>query len=468
VLFNSPVFIAFFVCYLIAHCLTPNRYRLWTMIAGSAMFYGYWNWAFAGLPFLLVLLALLATWFTVSADPRQRRFRLAIGVVVLLMPLLFFKYTNFIWTDVIGALVDLEGIARRGKLLTVPLPLGISFVTFTLIAYLVDVSTGKYPFKTSPRWLLGYTLFFPHLIAGPILRPHELIPQLHRGMPVRRGNLLPGMALFTVGLIKKTILADPIGTVVTTIYAHSSGRSAVEYLFAFYGFAVQIYCDFSGYTDMALGTALILGVRLPGNFLRPYLAASIADFWRRWHITLSHWLRDYVYIPLGGGRGGAGKTMRNVMITMAVGGLWHGANWTFLIWGVLHGAGVAGSHLLQRHAPRWMRPPNWVLVLVTFHVVALLWIFFRSPDLTTALTMLYGCLGGASFENTAGFIKEHVFEIALMIAFFLSHPWDDGRRVRIMARTHPPIVVGAVIAMGVLLVIAIGSESPAKFIYFEF
>jgi alginate O-acetyltransferase complex protein AlgI len=315
VLFNSPVFFVFFICYLIVHWLTPQRFRLWTMIAGSTVFYGYWNWVFTGLPFALVLLAFLTTWWTVSAAPGERRLRLGVSIVVLLTPLLVFKYTNFIWHDVIGAMVNLEGIAPDGRLLNFALPLGISFVTFTLIAYLVDVSTGRYPAPASPRWLLGYTLFFPHLIAGPILRPHELIPQLQRQMPIRRGNLLPGLALFTSGLIKKMVFADPIGAVVTAIYAQPDGRGAAEYLFALYGFSVQIYCDFSGYTDMALGTALILGVRLPGNFLRPYLATSIADFWRRWHITLSHWLRDYIYIPLGGSRDGTGPTIRNVIIT---------------------------------------------------------------------------------------------------------------------------------------------------------
>ena len=459
-LFNSPVFFVFFACYLVVHWLTPPRFRLWTMIAGSAVFYGYWNWVFTGLPFVLVLLAFVTTWWTVAAGPEGRYARLAVGVVALLLPLLVFKYTNFIVNDLLGV--------SDGKLITVALPLGISFVTFTLIAYLVDSATGKYKFQPTPRWLLGYTLFFPHLIAGPILRPHELIPQLERQMPIRRHNLLPGLALFTVGLIKKTIFADPIGAVVTGIYGQPAGLGAAEYLFALYGFAVQIYCDFSGYTDMALGTALILGVRLPGNFLRPYLATSIADFWRRWHITLSHWLRDYIYIPLGGSREGTGKTIRNLLVTMAIGGMWHGANWTFLIWGVLHGIGVAASQLLRRHSPPWAQPPKWVLILVTFHVVALLWVFFRASDLTTAFVVLHGCLGGASFENATGFLASHLFESVLIVAFFLIHPWDDGRRVRIMAKKLPPAVVGSIILLGFVLVIAVGAESPAQFIYFEF
>jgi len=463
VLFNSPVFFAFFAGYLVAHALTPPRFRLWTMIAGSAIFYGYWNWAFTGLPFVLVLLAFVGTTWTLAAPKDARRLRLAVSIAVLLLPLLFFKYTNFIWNDVLGPLFHSGG----GKVVNLALPLGISFVTFTLIAYLVDVASGRYRPPASARWLLGYTLFFPHLIAGPILRPHELIPQLHAQMPVRPRNLLPGLALFVIGLIKKTVFADPIGAVVASVYAHPVGRDGAEYLFALYGFAVQIYCDFSGYTDMALGTALILGVRLPGNFLRPYLATSIADFWRRWHITLSHWLRDYIYIPLGGSRAGEAATIRNVLVTMALGGLWHGANWTFLIWGILHGIGVAASQLLQRHVGARVQTPRWLLILVTFHIVALLWIFFRAPDLPTAFTMFAGIFG-APFGSAAAFVAAHAFETALVVAFLLLHPFDDGRRVRILARRLPPVVVAALIVAGFALAIAIGADSPAQFIYFEF
>jgi alginate O-acetyltransferase complex protein AlgI len=464
--FNSPIFFVFFLCYLIIHCLTPQRLRLWTMIAGSAVFYGYWNWAFSGLPFLLALLAFLGTGWTASADGGERRVRLAVTIVALLMPLLVFKYTNFIWNDMLAALVNFGGILPRAKLVNLVLPIGISFVTFTLIAYLVDVSTGKYPSPPSPPWLLGYTVFFPHLIAGPILRPHELIPQLYQGMPVRLGNLLPGLALFTVGLIKKMIFADPIGAVVTSIYAQPAGRGAAEYLFALYGFAVQIYCDFSGYTDMALGLALILGVRLPANFRQPYLATSIADFWRRWHITLSRWLRDYVYISLGGNRHGTAKTARNVLVTMAVGGLWHGANWTFLVWGVLHGLGVVGSHVLQRYS--WAAPSRWLRILLTFHAVTLLWVLFRAPDLTSAGIVIRGCLGGASLANASHFLNEHLFEVALIFAFFGCHPWDDARRIRIVAKKLPSIMVVAMIIVGFILAIAIGADSAAQFIYFEF
>jgi alginate O-acetyltransferase complex protein AlgI len=468
VLFSSPVFIAFFACYLTLHWLTPKHLRICTMIAGSAVFYGYWNWAYAGLPFVLALMTFIATSWTTSAAPENRRWRLRISTLVLLTPLLFFKYTNFIWNDLIGVMSRQAGVVTGGRLLNLGRPLGISFVTFTLIAYLVDVSTGKYPVRSSLRWLLGYVLFFPHLIAGPILRPHELIPQLHRQMPILRQNLLPGLALFTVGLVKKLVFADPIGSVVTAIYDQPVGRGTAEYLFAFYGYSVQIYCDFSGYTDMAIGLALILGVRLPGNFLRPYLAISIADFWRRWHITLSHWLRDYVYIPLGGSRAGDAMTLRNILLTMALGGLWHGANWTFLLWGVLHGVGVAASRFQGRFAGCWLYPPRWIQVILTFHTVALLWIFFRAQDFDSALTMLSGCLFKWSLANASTFLSDHAFELVLTVGFFLLHPWDDGRRIRIAARRFPPPVVCTVVAVAFVLAFSIGSQSSGQFIYFEF
>ena len=467
-LFSSPAFIVFFLCYLTAHWLTPMRWRIYTMIAGSAVFYGYWNWAYAGLPFVLAFATFAATSWTLSAEPRRCTWRLAISIAVLLCPLLFFKYTNFLWNEVIGTVARLAGLPTGAKLLNLGLPLGISFVTFTLLAYLVDVSTGRYPRPAPARWLLGYVLFFPHLIAGPILRPHELIPQLHRCMPILRRNIIPGLALFTVGLVKKLMFADPIGSVVTAIYDQPDGRDSIEYLFALYGYAVQIYCDFSGYTDMAIGLALMIGVRLPGNFRRPYAATSIADFWRRWHITLSHWLRDYLYIPLGGSRDGAARTARNVVVTMALGGLWHGASWTFLIWGLLNGLGVAASQFQARISAGRPRLPRWIAILLTFHIVALLWIFFRAQDLTAALAMLSGSLTTWSLAHAPTFVPAHAFEIILVASFFLIHPWDDGRRVRIAARRTPPLIAVAVITVAAALAFAVGSQSSGQFIYFEF
>jgi alginate O-acetyltransferase complex protein AlgI len=332
----------------------------------------------------------------------------------------------------------------------------------------VDTANGTYPHPPRPKWILGYTLFFPHLIAGPILRPYELIPQLQKMMPLRRRNVLPGLALFASGMVKKMVFADQLGPGVNALYAHPSGHTLPEFLLAVYGFSVQIYCDFSGYTDMALGLAQILGIRLPNNFFRPYLARSIILFWRHWHRTLSYWLRDYVYIPLGGNRAGKAQTARNITLTMAIGGLWHGANWTFLIWGVLHGVAVALNHLADRSLPRSLRLPRWLAVLVTFHFVTLLWIFFRAPNLAAAGEVIRGSLGGAALGDLSTFLSAHLFECFLIAVFFLAHPWDDSRRLRATARRGPKAIVAGVVVAAIALSIAIGVGSSAQFIYFEF
>jgi len=467
-LFNSPVFWLFFAVYVTLHGLCPSRWRLTLLIIGSLVFYGYWNWYYTGLPLALALAAAGLTAWTMRAPPEGRRIRLLTSVAALLLPLLFFKYTNFLWLQVVGPLTSSLGFPGGGRLIDLGLPLGISFVTFSLIAYVVDIANGTFPHQPKVKWLLGYTLFFPHIIAGPILRPHELIPQLQKGMPLRRRNVLPGLALFASGMVKKMVFADQLGPVVNAVYAHPSGHTLLEFLLAVYGFSVQIYCDFSGYTDMALGIAEILGVRLPNNFFRPYLARSIIVFWRHWHLTLSYWLRDYVYIPLGGNRDGQARSARNIIVTMAIGGLWHGANWTFLIWGLMHGVAVALTHLADRKLPRSFRLPRWLAVLVTFHFVTLLWIFFRAPNLAVAGDIIAGSLGGAAIGNLGTFLSAHLFECCLLVVFFLAHPWDESRRLRVIARKAPKPIVAGVVAAAIAISIAIGVGSSAQFIYFEF
>ena len=230
--------------------------------------------------------------------------------------------------------------------------------------------------------------FFPHLVAGPIVRANELLPQLRTPRDPRAVLAGPGLFLILGGLIKKTVVADELArNIVDPVFNDPSSHSGPEVLLAIYGFAAQIYCDFSGYTDMAIGLALLLGFQLPQNFNRPYLALSLRDFWRRWHMTLSRWLRDYLYIPLGGNRDGPRRTYRNLMLTMLLGGLWHGASWTFLLWGGIHGSALSAERWGHRRFPR-VRVPAWVAWLVTFNVVCVAWVFFRSPDLSTAFDML--------------------------------------------------------------------------------
>ena len=466
-LFSSQVFFLFFVIYFGLHLVVPARYRVFLIIAGSAIFYAWWKVDYAWLPFLLAATAYYGVaWMERAPDPARRKRRAAIAITVLFMPLVAFKYTNFIYRDVLGPLLD-----WRGSLLDLSLPLGVSFVTFTLTAYIVDVYRRRFPAGVRPSTLLAYVLFFPHLIAGPILRPRELIPQLDRPRAATLRRLAPPFALLTVGLIKKLVFADQISEVVDAIYRQGTGSvSGPSALLAIYGFSVQIYCDFSGYTDMAIGIAALLGVRLPYNFQQPYAARSIVDFWRRWHITLSFWLRDYLYIPLGGSRRGRLQETRNILITMALGGLWHGANWTFVIWGMYHGLWVACTHWVTR-ARRWAALgaalPHWLAVVLTFHVVAIGWVFFRAPTVGTALRMLRAPVVGR-WAGASGVVSANAFALLLIVVFFLVHRFDDPRRVKAAGRFVRPEILWPVLVALWLVAITISQGSSAKFIYFDF
>ena len=342
-LFSSPAFFLFFAVYFAFYLIVPRQYRIYLVIVGSTVFYAWWKIEYVWLPYLLMAIAYGGVhWITKSSEPSSRRFHLAVTIVTLFLPLVIFKYTNFIYSSVIGPL-----FGAHGDILNTSIPLGVSFVTFTLTAYVVDVYRGTFPPGQNASTVLGYVLFFPHLIAGPILRPADLMPQLDH--PRERKSILPkaAIAIFTLGLVKKLVFADQIAGYVDAAYA-SANPSGPAALLAIYGFSAQIYCDFSGYTDMAIGIAMLLGVRLPNNFYRPYTALSLIEFWRRWHVTLSFWFRDYLYVPLGGNRIGLLRETRNILATMALAGLWHGANWTFAIWGILHGLGVSVQHVFKR------------------------------------------------------------------------------------------------------------------------
>jgi alginate O-acetyltransferase complex protein AlgI len=462
-LFSSPVFFVFFAAYFAVHLLLPRQWRLYLIIAGSTIFYAWWKLEYVWVPYLLMAIAYFGTiWMMQAKSEPVRKWRAAVAIVLLFVPLVVFKYTNFVFNDVLGPLTG------GGKLLDLMLPLGVSFVTFTLTAYIVDVYRGKFPAGTAPLTLLAYVLFFPHLIAGPILRPIELIPQLQH--PRRQKWLLPtaGVAVFTLGLVKKLVVADPIGGLVDAVYAKAI-PNAPEALLAMYGFSVQIYCDFSGYTDMAIGLAMLLGIRLPNNFLQPYCADSIITFWRRWHITLSFWLRDYLYIPLGGNRHGRLGEVRNILITMTLGGLWHGASWTFVVWGVLHGIAVSAVHVAKKvlHWTWLDRVPAWLGVLLTFHFVTLAWVFFRAPDLRHAAGMLAAPATGG-WGGSVEFFSAHIFEIALIVAALALHRYDDHRRVRIATRRLRPEILWPILLASWALAITVSQGSSAKFIYFDF
>jgi alginate O-acetyltransferase complex protein AlgI len=463
-LFSSPAFFVFFFVYFCCHLLIPPRHRIWLIICGSTIFYAWWKVEYAWLPYALMVVAYGGVeWMERASQPTARRRRAAATIVVLFLPLLVFKYTNFVYRDVVGPL-----FGWRGVLLHLPLPLGVSFVTFTLTAFVVDTFRRRFPSGQRAPTVLAYVLFFPHLVAGPILRPHDLIPQLDRPRPARMRRLAVPIAIFTLGLVKKLVFADQIAEAIDLVYSSGAPMTAPGALLAIYGFSAQIYCDFSGYTDMAVGLALLLGVRLPNNFLRPYAASSLIEFWRRWHITLSYWLRDYLYIPLGGSRGGPRKEARNVLITMTLGGLWHGANWTFVVWGVLHGVGVVCAHWFKR---RFTQPAVGLAraagVLLTFHIVTMLWVFFRAASVSDALRVLAGPFRG-SWVGARTYLAENVFVVLLMAVFFAVHRFDDHRRVRAAVRYVRPEILWPALGLLWMIAIAVSQGNSAKFIYFDF
>lgn len=395
----------------------------------------------------------------------HKRQRLLLVVVALLLPLLIVKYTNFIYQDVLGLITG-----HHGRLVNWQLPLGISFVTFTLIAYIVDVYSGRYHLERNAGMLAGLVLFFPHLIAGPILRPAELLPQLHR--PKRRLGVLAvfGIAIFSIGLLKKLVFADSLSDVVGQVFLPgATSLTGPEYLLGIYGFALQIYCDFSGYTDMAIGSALLLGVKLPTNFQKPYASSSVVEFWTRWHITLSKWLRDYLYIPLGGNRSGYWRQTQNLFITMGLGGLWHGASWNFVLWGLAHGAGISFTHAVRKFSLlHWLgRLPRILRVVATFHFIIACWILFRAPDLSTAWRVVSGPFS-APWGDTAVFAIQQAFPITLIVAFLVTHRWDDHQTIRYITQRLPKALFWPLILLIWMLAITISQGSSAKFIYFDF
>lgn len=444
-----------------------NEWRKLLLLVASWAFYGAWDWRFV--PLLIV--SALMNWGTaaliVGSDDARRRKQLLVGGVVLNLAMLgFFKYFGF-FAEQLGNVLFLSGLRQDPALMQVILPVGISFFTFQGISYLVDVSKGRVP----PARLIDLLLlmsFFPHLVAGPIVRAADLIPQFQATPKLDRGAVSMGLLLIVWGLFKKAVIASELATrFVDPVFASPSSYGSLDLLLAAYGYAVQIYCDFSAYSDMAIGIAALLGYKFPRNFDRPYRSASLQEFWRRWHISLSRWLRDYLYIDaLGGNRGGQFKVYRNLILTMLLGGLWHGAAWTFVIWGGLHGVALAAERAWSRSAVTraWVLP-RWAKIALTFHVVTLGWIFFRSASFGDAIAYL----GGIAMPATAA-VTVTPLVLALIVFGLAIHalPWDAMTRTAQRIRTLPAPAIAVGLAVLMLVVDAMRYEGVAPFIYFRF
>ena len=396
----------------------------------------------------------------------------------------FFKYFGFFAASFAGLLSSL-GVQADPPLLDVILPVGISFYTFQTLAYTIDVYRGKIEPSSDLAVVALYVSFFPQLVAGPIERPGRLLGQFERPRRVDASKTASGCFLILLGLFKKIAIADAVSHRVDVVFSGAADASWVVLLEGAWLFSFQIYCDFSGYSDIARGTARLFGIELMRNFSQPYLAANITDFWRRWHISLSSWLRDYLYIPLGGNRKGVLATYRNLLATMMLGGLWHGANWTFVIWGVLHGIylslhkmmlGRQGKTAAVGAASECSAPLLLLKRLATFHLVLAAWIFFRAPTAALALKYLAGI---ASFRGGAGAMLRDpygtlsLFRRTATVAFYgalvLAVDLPQYRRGGHEAiRAWRPLIRGAAYAAMILLVILLQPDNETPFIYFQF
>jgi alginate O-acetyltransferase complex protein AlgI len=467
VLFNSLEFLVLFlpIVLAVAGRLRGQPLLRWITLS-SIIFYafaGHWWFIMPMLATTVVDFWVAIALVAITAE-RRRRWLLAVSLLGNLGMLAYFKYAGLFART-------LEPVLARGLGLSAPpavlgwfdvvLPAGISFYTFQTLSYVVDVWRGDAPAERNFIRFAGFVSFFPHLVAGPITRHHQLIPQLAR---IAETGITPrwrsGILLFTVGLVKKVLLADRLGNLVDPRLGHPLALDAVSAWLVLAGYALQIYFDFSGYSDMAIGLGRLFGIELPQNFASPYQAVSPSDFWRRWHMTLSSWLRDYLYIPLGGNRCSPGRRRVNLMVTMLLGGLWHGANWTFAAWGTWHGLLLI---LHQATAARWERlPPMWQRN-VTFVLVTLGWVFFRADDFGhgaqwfASLAGVHG-LGGPWRDDTPALLGLVALGLVLVRCFpnSLELPLE---RLGVL-----PQVGLATAAAAALLLMNYGS----KFLYFQF
>lgn len=522
-LFPTFTFAVFFLVVYAGHVILQTRTQLWKLglVSASAIFYGWWDWRFLG----LLSGSILANWALASrlrqvgtaagtagehsdTESDQRRRILHVAVVLNLGVLGFFKYYDFFALSAIDML-GLNPASATIPLFDIVLPVGISFFTFQALSYVIDVSRGKVP----PASLLDvavYLSFFPQLVAGPIVRATEFLPQL--APRDQAENVLASEALWLIGrgLFKKVVISTYLAqAIVDPVFAGPSSASREELWIGMYAYAIQIYADFSGYTDIAIGLALLLGFRFPQNFDNPYRSQSIQEFWQRWHQTLSRWLRDYLYIPLGGNRRGTVLTYRNLMLTMLLGGLWHGAAWTFVVWGAIHGLALAIERFIGDSAgdsvpkqpdpadPGLVQSPSSATIptvqkhsdsiavdqshgrlalapitalkpfarwFVTFHIVCIAWVLFRASSIGEASDYVIGLLTAAG----GGPVSLPVLGIIVAAVAFQFAPSSIAERARLQLSRRHPVTQGALLGLWIALVVALGPQGVSPFIYFQF
>lgn len=472
-LFNSLEFAVFLpVVYALYWLLSKYGYQVQNIVllGASYFFYGWWDWRFLG----LIIFSSLVDYgvglaLTNTNQPKRRKWWLILSLSVNLGLLLFFKYFNF-FVDSFTQAFSLLGFTFNSTQLSIILPVGISFYTFQTLSYTIDIYRNKI---TPTRNLLSFCCFvsfFPQLVAGPIERASHLLPQFHQKRTFDYDQTINGLRQLLWGLFKKIVIADSCANYVNNIFENSAHYDGSTLLLGAFFFAIQIYGDFSGYSDIAIGTAKFFGIRLSQNFANPYFAHNIADFWRRWHISLTNWFRDYVYIPLGGNRGSHWEKVRNLFLVFLLSGLWHGANWTFVAWGTLHATFFLP--LIFSPSPSSLNANRLVVILkvcFTFSITTLAWIFFRAENMTQALNYYQNIITNTFISKTALVHLTHNSRNVFIIFLFLMEWWQRKRSHALdFSQSRLPWYARWFIYYLLILSMATLKSSAKTFIYFQF
>ncbi len=471
-LFNNGFFVYFFFLFILLYYLFRERYTARTVILSAFSLYFFYK--ASGSFVLLVIISAIIDFFLSNLIYRQqklfaKRILLVLSIVTNLGLLFYFKYTNF-FIEICN-----DSFSAGFHPLNIILPVGISFYTFENLSYTVDVYHGKIePEKKFLNYLL-FLSFFPKLVMGPIVRASDFIPQLKKPYVVTERNFVDGFYLIFSGLFKKVVISDYITqNFVNYIFDGPSLHTGLECLLAVYGYAIVIYCDFSGYSDVAIGIAKWLGITIPANFNSPYKSSSISDFWRRWHISLSSWLRDFLYKPLGGSRCGTFRTYINLIVTMLLGGLWHGASWNFIVWGGLNGGALAvhkvWSGLHKKKASNNGGVANVLSIILTFHFVCLGWIFFKASSFELAFQMIQQILFDFSFDGITPFLENYGSVVMMISLGFILHVLPDSLTEYVKTRLEKLPLVSSVFVFLVFVVVYayFKSSEPIMPIYLQF
>jgi D-alanyl-lipoteichoic acid acyltransferase DltB (MBOAT superfamily) len=469
-LFNSGLFLALFTVFIAIYAVVyPNKTVRTVYVLAFSLFFYYKS---SGAYIIILLLSIVLDYLValgIYQSRRQvlRKLLLAVSVIANVALLCYFKYTNF-FLENINLLTG-----SHINPLDLFLPIGISFYTFQTISYVVDVYKGEIEPARNLIDYAFYMSFFPHLVAGPIVRARHFLPQINQKINLTQNDVSSGFFLVLKGLMKKAIIADYVAQYADMVFSTPDGYSGFENLIAIYAYTLQIYCDFSGYSDMAIGLAKMMGFDLGDNFRSPYIAVNITDFWRRWHISLSSWLRDYVYIPLGGNRKGELNQYVFLFLTMLIGGFWHGASWKFVFWGAMHGAGLIGhKYFMKITGKKWEGNAlitffSWFL---TFHFVALLWVFFRADSFQTATTVISKALFETDWSYWQPFLQTRALFCFLLFLGYAIHfvPKEVKQNMALEFGSLSMVVKAIIFLVVIQMVLQIQSEDVQPFIYFQF